>query len=334
MNVPSALAIIVPAYRARYLRAALDSLARQTSQDFRVYVFDDASPDNLQAVHDASLLGGQANAEFRRFDQNLGGTSLAAHWNRCVQATRGESWLWLFSDDDVAGARCVEQFHRAREAGGLPGNVCRFDTTIINHDGAVIEITPPHPTLESAEHFAYHRLRLQRRSFAPEYLFRRAAFDAHGGFVDFPFALGSDDASWITFAEDRPIVALAGARVFWRWSGANTSFLHGKNRRAKVLALASFSEWMARRFGAGSPTLEEAGVPSLIRMDQVARQWFFRTMQDLPAGFGYLTAVQVAWALHRRHFVGFAEGVVRLWLGVLRAQSRALAQWMGKRLRR
>lgn len=322
---PPTLAIVVPAFRARYLREALDSLARQTSQNFRVYVFDDASPDDLRAVFDASGLAGGTHAEFRRFDQNLGGTSLVAQWNRCVRATRDEPWVWLFSDDDVAGERCVEQFDRVLAAGELAGNVCRFNTAIIDEGGAVVALTPPHPPLESAEHFAYHRLSLQRRSYAPEYVFRRAAFNAHGGFVDFPFALGSDDASWITFAGEEPIVTLPTARVMWRESGTNTSFLVGRHRGAKVLALAAFSQWMQARYGERSPDLGEAGLVSRVRMDRLARQWFYGSIRRLPAGFGYLTAVRVAWALHRRRFVGFGGGLARLWLGVWRGQTGALA---------
>ena len=41
---------------------------------------------------------------------NFGGHDLVAQWNRCIQLTQNEPWLWLFSDDDIMGPRCVEYF--------------------------------------------------------------------------------------------------------------------------------------------------------------------------------------------------------------------------------
>ena len=39
------IAIIIPAYKSRFLRQTLDSMAAQTCRDFAVYVGDDASPE-------------------------------------------------------------------------------------------------------------------------------------------------------------------------------------------------------------------------------------------------------------------------------------------------
>ena len=41
------LAIIIPAYKARFLRETLDSILKQNSSEFIVYVGDDASPEFL-----------------------------------------------------------------------------------------------------------------------------------------------------------------------------------------------------------------------------------------------------------------------------------------------
>jgi len=50
-SVPmSDLAFVIPAYRGRFLRGALSSLAEQTDQRFCVYIGDDASPDNLEQI--------------------------------------------------------------------------------------------------------------------------------------------------------------------------------------------------------------------------------------------------------------------------------------------
>ena len=41
------LAIVIPAYKATFLAAALDSIAAQTCRDFTLYIGDDCSPNNL-----------------------------------------------------------------------------------------------------------------------------------------------------------------------------------------------------------------------------------------------------------------------------------------------
>lgn len=41
------LAIIIPYYKLRFFEATLESLANQTDKRFKVYIGDDASPENL-----------------------------------------------------------------------------------------------------------------------------------------------------------------------------------------------------------------------------------------------------------------------------------------------
>jgi glycosyltransferase involved in cell wall biosynthesis len=48
MSAPE-LAIIVPAFRVRFLERTLQSLAAQTDRRFRVYVGDDASPEPVES---------------------------------------------------------------------------------------------------------------------------------------------------------------------------------------------------------------------------------------------------------------------------------------------
>jgi len=44
------LAIIIPAYKATFLPATLDSIAAQTCQDFTLYVGDDYSPEPIGSI--------------------------------------------------------------------------------------------------------------------------------------------------------------------------------------------------------------------------------------------------------------------------------------------
>jgi len=83
------LAIIIPAYKEPFLYEALESLARQDDLRFKVYVGDDASPANLKEIVDQFT--DRLDISYHRFSENLGGTSLAQQWNRCVRMS-AEPW--------------------------------------------------------------------------------------------------------------------------------------------------------------------------------------------------------------------------------------------------
>ena len=46
------LAIIIPAYKPRFLQETLDSIAKQNNHEFTVYIGDDASPYPLETIVD------------------------------------------------------------------------------------------------------------------------------------------------------------------------------------------------------------------------------------------------------------------------------------------
>ena len=248
MSAPSyPLAVVIPAYKRRFLAEALRSIVAQSNQNFRLYVCDDGSPEDLHSICERILP--PERLIYRRFEPNLGARHLIQHWNRSVECS-SEPWVWLFSDDDVMAPGCVAAFHDALEDGTLSEavQVVRFNTVEIDEQGIITRLNPPHPSWEGSFEFIYHRLTFQRRSYAPEYIFRRTAFAAHQGFVDLPFALGSDDASWVLFTGTSPICSLEAAKVHWRLSTVNTSLIHGELRVAKLLAFCDFAAWCKAYF--------------------------------------------------------------------------------------
>ena len=104
------LAIIIPAYKATFLPAALDSIAEQTCKDFTLYIGDDCSPEPIGDI--VEKYRDQINLVYQRFDTNLGGKDLVAQWERCIALSQGEPYIWLFSDDDVMEPNCVEELFK------------------------------------------------------------------------------------------------------------------------------------------------------------------------------------------------------------------------------
>ena len=123
------LAIVIPAYKATFLAAALDSIAAQTCQDFTLYIGDDCSPHQLGEI--VERYRNKINLVYKRFDTNLGGKDLVAQWERCIDMSQDEEWIWLFSDDDVMEPQCVEEFYKTimdnPQTGLVHFDICRLD---------------------------------------------------------------------------------------------------------------------------------------------------------------------------------------------------------------
>jgi len=76
------LAIVIPAYKSRFLARTLASVAGQPMKDAWLYVFDDDSPEPIEAVARTALLDREFPWSYERFEQNLGGVALTKHYDR------------------------------------------------------------------------------------------------------------------------------------------------------------------------------------------------------------------------------------------------------------
>jgi hypothetical protein len=111
ISMEEKIAIVIPAYKCRFLRQTLDSIVVQTCRSFTVYIGDDASPQNLKEI--VSDYADKMNIVYRRFDTNLGGVDLPGHWDRCIALAK-EPVVWFFSDDDLMPQDGVERISASR----------------------------------------------------------------------------------------------------------------------------------------------------------------------------------------------------------------------------
>jgi glycosyltransferase involved in cell wall biosynthesis len=237
--------IIIPYFKLRYLEATLASLAAQTVGGFKVFIGDDASPEDCLPL--LEKYNDRLDIHYHRFAENLGGTSLTRHWDRCVERTDSE-WIWLFSDDDVAGPECMGSFLQTLKETEGKFDVYRFNVRVIDGDGKTIHNQAPNPREEKTAEFVLAKLLANRFSFAVEYVFRREAYKTAGGFVDFPVAWHSDDASWVAFARNRTIRTMDVGEVLWRKSSLNLSSPKPEMVRAKLGAFRLYLNWLQDYF--------------------------------------------------------------------------------------
>jgi glycosyltransferase involved in cell wall biosynthesis len=237
-NAAAPLAIVVPAYSPRFLRTALESIRGQTNSNFICYVFDDAAPAEVGEI-------AKEFPEFRyhRFEENWGSKDLVAHWNRCLERV-DEEWVWCFSDDDVMDETCVEAFHKA-DVAASPVLVYRFALRFIGAEGEILQSFPA-PQKESGLAFCKNRVLGRTSTVRPDHIFNKVALLRLGGFVSFPLAWHTDDATWTLLGKEHGIGVL-DATVSWRRSGANITSQTG-NLQPKFDASMQFYDWCKKMF--------------------------------------------------------------------------------------
>lgn len=246
----TSLAIVIPAYKREFLHETLKSIANQTCKDFNLYIGDDCSPDNLKKIVDDFHF--PFPVTYKKFDENVGSVSLVKQWERCIALTKHEKWMWLFSDDDVMGERCVELFYESLNnlKQEEKYDLFHFDVKIIDKYSDIIGTRPEYPQNWSSFQFYQGITSCRYCNAATEYIFSREIYTLENGFIDFDLGWGSDIATWAKFASRHGIHTLYGDYVYFRDSGVNITSDHSAHILSrKMLALLDFYKWSVSFFG-------------------------------------------------------------------------------------
>ena len=214
------LAIVIPYYKIIFFEDTLNSLAKQTDKRFKVYIGDDASPES--PVELLSKFNGQFKFTYYHFDENLGKKSLVQQWERCINLIDDEKWILILGDDDFLEDTSIESWYKNYEEFNGNSNVIRFATKSVNMESNKISDLVTHPLWEKATDSYYRRFKGLTRSTMSEYIFLREKFNQHK-FFDSPLAWHSDDAAWLSFADDKPIYTINESNLFIRYSSFSIS---------------------------------------------------------------------------------------------------------------
>ena len=262
------VSFILPAYKRRFLKDAIDSILAQTCRDFELVVVDDKSPEGLYEIikecpweksGESLPNGGRKwnvdgiSIRYYQNEENMGGKDLVAAWNHAMEYATGE-WCVLASDDDVYMPDFLAEMLRLEEK--YPESDlfhCRL--AVIDAEGRWLRTGQQWSELQGQILFTYAKEVKRFETYAAEFLFRRTRLDDIGGFVNFPLAIYSDDATWMQLAKNG--VACSSEVLFcWRASGENicTRF---DNVLAKHQAAILFKEWFKRFSAQLAPTTKE-----------------------------------------------------------------------------
>lgn len=217
----NSLAIVIPYYRKAFFRETIESLVEQTDKRFRVYIGDDASPE--EALDIFSSFEPQLNIIYRSFKENFGSKSLVLHWDRCIELIQDEQWIMILGDDDVLDKKLVEVFYKNLEI--IEKNklsVVKFSTKVIDKNSNLLyEKECQKSIIKSTDSF-YNKITNQTRSSLSEHIFRRSVYDSYG-FREYNLAWHSDDMAWLEFSNFQNIFCINEATVKIRISDISIS---------------------------------------------------------------------------------------------------------------
>ncbi len=212
------LAIVIPFFKLNFFEENLTSLAAQTNKNFNVYIGNDASPDSPEGLIDS--FNTRLNITYKRFEENLGGTSLTGQWDRCIEMINGEEWIMILGDDDVLGENVVQNFYLQYPQFSGKTDVIRFAIQVIDSTGIPKTLVYKHPKWEKASDSFFRWLNGKTRSSLSEHIFTKEAYTINK-FKNYPLGWHSDDIAWLDFPGVKKIYSINESLVLVRHSGLN-----------------------------------------------------------------------------------------------------------------
>ncbi len=230
------LAIVITYYKLTFFEATLQSLVNQTNKKFKVYIGNDASPENPSVL--LKKYKPQLDFNYQQFDNNLGSISLVKQWERCMNFIGDEQWVIILGDDDTLSENCVELFYQnLNKAETHNCDVIRFATKVIDEKGKAISNLHIHPEIENSVDFLFRKIKGGTRSSLSEYVFKKNDI-SNIGFKNFPLGWHSDDLAVLEFSKFKNIYTINSSTVFVRLSTLNIS---GMSDNLKQKNIATFN---------------------------------------------------------------------------------------------
>lgn len=227
---------LLPAYKSKYLKESLESIIQQSYQNFNVLISDDCSPEDLNEIVNQFS---DPRIQYHRNSQNIGAERLVNHWNQLLEKTEAE-YIIMASDDDIYEIDFLKEIDNLTQK--YPQvNLLRARIRQINENGEPIYEDKLYPEFQNE---------LEATLSCPDlcvanYVFKRTALVQAGGFMNFPYAMGSDTATALMMSDNGLATT---SDILFNYRISNTQISHAsKNKimdRGKMKAALQFHTWL------------------------------------------------------------------------------------------
>lgn len=232
---------LLPAYKAKYMNKMLQSIQNQSCKNYKVIVSDDCSPEDIKAIVAPFLE--DKRFTYLRQEKNLGKTDLVKHWNMLLEMCETE-FVILASDDDVYAPSFLESIDKMIEK--HPScDIFRSRVERIDSDDRILIREDLYTEFVDQLHFIHQIYRSDTIPCVSNYCYRTSALREMGGFVNYPLAWFSDDATNILMAKNG-CVNTEEILFSFRWSDINITFSKPTRQQScqKLDATILYDKWL------------------------------------------------------------------------------------------
>lgn len=239
------ISILIPAFKVTYLRKCLDSICKQSYDNWEAVVVDDCSPEDISSVVKSCS---DNRIMYYRNKHNFGAVNVVDNWNKCLEYATGDYCICI-GDDDVLPHDSLKLY--AQYIGKYPSvNVFHARTILINQNDEPFYVTNARAEHESVYSLIRHRMN-DEYQFVGDFCYKVSKLRELGGYIKFPLAWGSDDVTAYAMAEDCGIVNLIEPSFCYR---VNTlSITNNGNIAIKINATNIQRAWFNDFFIRQSP---------------------------------------------------------------------------------
>lgn len=215
---------VLPAYKARFLNQAIESILAQTYSGFELIIVNDASPEDLDTIVESYF---DSRIKYYKNRENVGGKDLVKQWNYCLSLCESD-YIILASDDDIYAPNYLVEMDKLIQK--YPdSNVFRPRIKYIDEFNNIIGLGGFPKEFISDLEFLYAWTKGWIDTGIPFYVFKRTALNTIGGFAQYPLAWFSDDATVLRLSNNG-IVTSSNILFSFRLSGQSiTTRLNSKS---------------------------------------------------------------------------------------------------------
>lgn len=218
------------------MEEAINSVLNQSYGDFELIIVNNGAPkefDNIITRYNDSRI---------KYFKNERQLDIIENWNKVLNYAKGEYFL-LFSDDDL-----MEQDYLAKMLESINSepnfDVYRCRVNVINGKNKILYTTSEVPTKETALNYIVERLKGNRQHYIPEVIFKRSRLVEIGGFVNFPLAWYSDEATCFLAGLDTGLYFVNEILFNWRYSDSSLS--KTGHYLSRIEAGLLYREWLIK----------------------------------------------------------------------------------------
>lgn len=259
---------LVPAYKSFFFREAIESMLNQTFQNFEILVSDDCSPEDIKSMVDSY---DDKRIKYRRNEHNIGALKLTDHWNLLVNMTNSE-YLIMASDDDVYEPTFLENIDKL--------SINYPNASLIKARVRIIDLKGETFREEYICDEFIDKIRALRDTSGnciANMVFKTKDLKKKGGFIYFPYAMGSDTFTALKLSENG--VANTSEILFNYRNSAYQISHYSKIKeidRVKLQGVLAYHEW-SKCF------IENLQYEHNLLNDQIIREYSEHRKSDLVA---------------------------------------------------